>query len=29
MEMVGKTKFNSGTFSFNVQKNPPSVEIEG
>ena len=28
MEIVGKTKFDSGTFSFNVQKNPPSVEIE-
>ena len=27
MKMTGKTKFKSGTFSFNIAKNPPSVEI--
>lgn len=27
MKMTGKTKFKSGTFSFNIAKNPASVEI--
>ena len=27
MKMTGKTKFKSGTFSFNIAKNHPSVEI--
>ena len=27
MKLTGKTKFKSGTFSFNIAKNPPSVEI--
>ena len=27
MKLTGKTKFKKGTFSFNIQKNPPSVEI--
>ena len=27
MKMTGKTKFKKGTFSFNIAKNPPSVEI--
>ena len=27
MKLTGKTKFKRGTFSFNIAKNPPSVEI--
>ena len=27
MKLTGKTKFKKGTFSFNIAKNPPSVEI--
>ena len=27
MKLTGKTKFNKGTFSFNIAKNPASVEI--
>ena len=27
MKMTGKTKFKKGTFSFNIAKNPASVEI--
>ena len=28
MEQVGKPKFDSGTFGFNIQNNPPSVDVE-
>ena len=28
MKATGKTKFKHGTFSFNIQKNPPSLSIE-
>ena len=27
MKLTGKTKFKKGTFSFNIAKNPPCVEI--
>ena len=27
MKLTGKTKFKRGTFSFNIAKNPPSLEI--
>ena len=27
MKLTGKTKFKKGTFSFNIAKNPASVEI--
>ena len=27
MKLTNKTKFKKGTFSFNIAKNPPSVEI--